>query len=273
MVQSTMAMREALREVNARRCEGRLHEVLGKDQTADLPWLFTAGDGERYVVKFHRTDGSKTAFNEAFFGRVARRLGLLVPEMVIISVPSELIEDDERLSLAATDPSEGVSAGQHIGVLFLDHAFDFRSAVLEEYQHDDIVNADRLPWTVVFDSWAENVDHNGGNWLLEPIGELYFFWVIDFGNCLRSPFWNERLLDELKDPGSVRKIGPHPWASAACTSAGCFDEGIAEAVALCGGLAEFADGLPQHWCGADAAAVITCLESRAPGLSTALGVR
>ncbi len=153
-----------LPQVTARRCDGRVASVLGKHATAADPYFFTADDGMTYAVKLVAAD--RTAFNEAMFARLARRIELRVPDVVAIDVPPELVADDIQLS-AVSYP-----AGTHVGVARLPNgSFDLRGGVLQKLGANlRIENEHELPGTVIYSSWIEDHDHisNLGNWMLEP---------------------------------------------------------------------------------------------------------
>ena len=87
-----------------------------------LPGLMEADDLGMYVVKFHAAgQGPKALVAEIICAELAARIGLAVPRLVLIDVPTQL---------APAEPDEEVqhllraSAGVNLGVDFLPGALD-----------------------------------------------------------------------------------------------------------------------------------------------------
>lgn len=255
--------------VRARRCDGSVATVLGRAPTAADPWFFNADNGTTYVVKV-ATAGNRTAFNEVFFGTLARRLGLRAPEVVAIDVSGDLIADDPQLHAAA------FPAGNHVAIAKLPNgAIDLRGRPLHEYATNfKIENENELPGTVVYSSWIEDHDHKGndGNWMLEPIPHSpnsFIAWIIDFGHALRGSDWSPATLAEIADPATVKQLGPHPLAAQAFGRHAldqCVDQisglGVPELAALLA-------AVPNNWepnSAAERDGLSACLLGRRPGL-------
>jgi hypothetical protein len=258
--------------VTARRCDGQVAKVLGKHPTAADPYFFTADDGTTYVVKLVTRD--RTAFNEAMFTRLARRIELRVPDVVAIEVPQDLIDDDPLLS-AVNYP-----AGIHVGVTRLPNGtFDLRGGALQKLGATlQIENEAELPGTVAFSSWIDDHDHRGndGNWMLEPRDQnRYVVWIIDFGHAVQGPNWDAARLQQLQDPATVQKLGPHAVAASACNLPHCFEPALNKIRAITQQeLDELAQAVPANWqpVVADRTALAACLISRRPGVSVVLSV-
>lgn len=260
-----------LQRVTARRFDGRVANIIGKPSTATDPYFFTADDGITYVTKVVTPD--RTAFNDAMFSRLARRVELRVPDVVAIDVPAELVADDPQLSAVRYPP------GLHVGVARLPNgSFDLRGGALQKLGGNiQIENERELPGSVIYCSWIEDADHliNGGNWMLEPREQnKYIVWIIDFGDALGGFGWDHARLQQLQDPATVQKLGPHAIAARACAVPGCFQESLDRVGAIDQQeLADLALGIPQAWQPgpADRVALAACLISRRPGLGPALG--
>jgi hypothetical protein len=255
--------------VTARRCDGRVATILGKHATAADPWFFTAGDGTTYVVKVASTH-DRTAFNEAFFGRLARHVNLRVPEVVVIDVPADLVADDPQLSAINYPP------GLHVGVARLPNgSFDLRGGVLKQFGTKlRLENECELPGTVVFSSWVEDHDHagNDGNWMLEPReDDKYIMWMIDFGHALTGPNWQAAALVRLGNPETVRRQQPHHAVAPACRE-GTFEPTLERVDAMAiEELAALAKSVPAEWLPVadERTKAATMLAARRPGLGTA----
>lgn len=141
-----------------------------------LPALAEADDGFKYVVKFRGAGhGTKALIAELIGGEIARRLGLQVPELVMLDL-------DERFGI--TEPDEEVqdllkaSRGLNIGLHYLEGAF-----TLDPYANRvDEMTASIIVW---LDAYLTNVDrtvkntnmllwHGRETWLIDHGASLYF---------------------------------------------------------------------------------------------------
>lgn len=157
----------ALRRVTATRYVTPLREG------GSLPGLVEADDLGTYVAKFTGAgQGVKALVAEIIAGGLARRLGLRVPELVVLEVDPVIARaepDWEVQELLAR------SGGPNLGMDFLPGALGF-----DPLAHAvDPVEASRVLW---FDALVENVDRSWRNPnLLRWHREL---WLIDHGACL-----------------------------------------------------------------------------------------
>jgi hypothetical protein len=253
-------------KVVARRSGGRVATALNKAPTAADPWFFTADDGNTYLVKLAAHD--RCAFNEAFFGRLAKSLTLPVPDVVTIEIDQDLVDDDPELS-AVKYP-----AGLHVGVSRLPNGtVDLRGGILRLLGPSLVIdNADALPGTAVFSAWIDDHDHvaNDGNWMLQPVGgNHYVVWMIDFGHALRGPHWTAGALAANAVPTAVRSGRLHAIVAPACAMRGAYDPALARVAAITDQyLGELLVTVPAAWDppAAERDAVIPFLRARAPGL-------
>jgi len=139
-----------------------------------LPGLLEADDDGLYVTKFRGAgQGPLALVAEVIVGELARRVGLLVPELVTVEV-------DAALAAAEPDPEIqeliAASAGSNLGVDFLPGALSYWSA--GPWQPDSRLAAD-IVW---LDALVTNVDRSARNPnLLLWHGRL---WLIDHGAAL-----------------------------------------------------------------------------------------
>lgn len=156
-----------------------------------LPALAEADDGFKYIVKFRGAGhGVKALIAELIGGEIARRLGLNVPEAVLLDVDSRfgITEPDEEIQ-DLLKGSQGVNYGMHYlsGALTLDPYVNPVDAEL----------ASRIVW---LDAFLTNVDRTAQNtnmllwhgrevWLIDHGASLYFHhsWR-DIENAYKSPF-------------------------------------------------------------------------------------
>jgi HipA-like protein len=156
----------ALRRVAATRYATALREG------GSLPGLVEADDDGLYVVKFTGAgQGPAALVSEVVVGELARALGLLVPELVVVEV-------DPALVRAEPDPEirelVQASAGPNLGVDFLPGALP--------YSPDRPPDPELAAGVVWLDALVENVDRTPRNPnLLRWHGNL---WLIDHGASL-----------------------------------------------------------------------------------------
>lgn len=140
-----------------------------------LPALAEADDGFKYVVKFRGAGhGSKALVAELIGGEIARKLGLRVPELVLL---------DLDVDFGRTEPDIEVqellqaSRGMNLGLHFLSGAL-----TLDPYSNP--VSAAEASLIVWLDAFITNVDRtvrntnmlvwNNETWLIDHGAALYF---------------------------------------------------------------------------------------------------
>ncbi|MFJ8044235.1 HipA family kinase [Kitasatospora sp. NPDC096147] len=135
-----------------------------------VPGIVETDDLGTYVVKFTgAAQGHKALVAEVVVGELARRLGLRVPELVLV---------DFDPAVAAHEPDQEIqdilraSAGRNLGMDFLPGARDFTDGLLTV----DPLEAGRIVW---LDALTANVDRSYRNPnLMVWHGKL---WLIDNG--------------------------------------------------------------------------------------------
>jgi hypothetical protein len=148
--------------------------VLALREGGSLPGIVEADDLGTYVVKFRGAgQGRKALVAEVVVGELGRRLGLPVPELVVVHLDA---------SMAAAEPDEEVqdllraSSGTNLGVDFLPGSLGIERPVGVD---PDL--AARVLW---FDALTQNVDRSwrnpnllrwhGAPWLIDHGAALYF---------------------------------------------------------------------------------------------------
>jgi len=139
-----------------------------------LPGLVEADDDGLYVVKFRGAgQGVRALVAEVIVGELARRLGLLVPELVAVEI-------DPVLGAAEPDPEIQdlitASAGANLGVDFLPGALPYTPA--GRWRPDQWLAAD-IVW---LDALTTNVDRTPRNPNLLIWHDR--LWLIDHGAAL-----------------------------------------------------------------------------------------
>ena len=155
-----------------------------------LPGLMEADDLGTYVVKFRGAgQGPKALVSEVICARLARGLGLSVPDLVLVDVHPVLADgepDQEVQDLLRRSP------GSNLGIDFLPGALDFDPQAFPV----DPELAGRVVW---FDALVGNVDRSRRNPNLLQWDGL---WLIDHGAALTfhhrwpsAPTFDERTYD------------------------------------------------------------------------------
>jgi hypothetical protein len=169
-----------------------------------LPALVEADDDGLYVVKFRGAgQGAKALIAEIVAGQVARELGLLVPELVLVDL-------DPGFGIAEPDPEIQdlllASVGLNLGVDFLPGALPFSPAAGPEPEPG---LAAEIVW---FDALVTNVDRTARNpnllWWHNRL------WLIDHGAALYFHHADQPSADHER--GRFEAIGDHvllPFAS------------------------------------------------------------
>jgi hypothetical protein len=168
-----------------------------------LPGLVEADDDGLYVLKFRGAgQGPKALAAEIVAGELARRLGLPVPELV-------LIELDPALGAAEPDPEIqeliAASGGINLGVDFLPGALPYLPTdPPDETLAADVVwldalitNVDRTPRNPNLLRWHKNL------WLIDHGAALYAFHGADPISRARGGFPAIRDHVLLPDAGSI----------------------------------------------------------------------
>jgi hypothetical protein len=140
-----------------------------------LPAVIEADDGGEYVVKFRGAgQGTGALISEVVAGSIARRLGLQVPEIVLVDIAPDFgrAEPDAEIRELLER-----SAGLNAGLRFLPHALPFRPGVSEP---PDVDTAAAIVW---LDALTTNIDRTprnpnlltwqGGVWLIDHGAALY----------------------------------------------------------------------------------------------------
>ena len=154
-----------------------------------LPAIIEADDGFMYVLKFRGAgQGTKALIADLIGAELARKLGLLVPELVF----AELAEGFGR-----TEPDEEIqdllkfSTGLNLGLHYLSGSITFDSLVNE-------IDAEQATKIVWLDAFLMNIDRTARN-----TNMLFWnknLWVIDHGASLYFHHNPEAWQDQAAKP-------------------------------------------------------------------------
>jgi hypothetical protein len=164
--------------------------VMALREGGSLPGLVEGSDDGLYVVKFRGAgQGPKALIAEIVAGELARALGLMIPDLVLVDLDPALARaepDAEIQDLLAA------SAGVNLGVDFLPGALPFSPVA------GPLPDAELAAAIVWFDALVTNVDRTVRNtnmlqwhdrlWLIDHGAALYFHHAPQEPGYERSPF-------------------------------------------------------------------------------------
>ena len=215
-----------MRTVNAARYVTPLREG------GSLPAIIEADDDGMYVLKFRGAgQGTKALIAELIAGEIARATGLLVPELVYVSLDPEI---------AKTEPDPEIqdliraSGGLNLGLDYLPGSVMF-DPVADKPAAD---LASRIVW---FDAYVTNVDRTPRNANMLMWGRK--LWLIDHGAALYFHHAWTDMDQRSKDP--FRLIKEHillPFANALETADQAMTAAITEQV-----IKGIVDLVPEDW--------------------------
>lgn len=160
-----------------------------------LPALVEADDGELYVLKFSGAgQGVKALIAELVAGEIARRLDLLVPELVLVELEPGIGRNEAN---AEIQDLLQASVGLNLGMRYLPSAFAYHQ-LLEPPPPPEL--ASEIVW---FDAYVTNVDRTSRNVNLLIWEEK--LWLIDHGAALYFHHDWQNYMDRAQTPFSMIK--------------------------------------------------------------------
>jgi hypothetical protein len=153
--------------------------------------LLRASDGFQYVVKFmNNPQDVRVLANEFLATRLAQKLGIPVPEPVVIEVSPWLITQNGELRCELAGRSIPFASGPCFGSRFVadpaeESVFDY----LPESQLDQVANLNDFARVLVLDKWASNSDGRQCVFARPPRARKYRVTFIDHGYCFNAGEW------------------------------------------------------------------------------------
>jgi hypothetical protein len=165
-----------------------IRKMTGKTQAH----LMRASDGNLYVTKFSNNPlGIRVLASEFLATKIGGSLGLPMPEVAVIEVPSALIENTPGLQMETQDrQSVKCAPGQHLAVRFVgdvwqDRVFDYMPKAL----FGRVSNAADFLRVLCFDKWLGNCDDRQTVYVARAGKRLYQAIFIDQHDCFDGPRW------------------------------------------------------------------------------------
>jgi hypothetical protein len=153
--------------------------------------LLRADDGNLYVTKFQNNPQHvRVLANEFLATRVARFLGLPVPDVDIIAVPDWLIEDSPSLRIEVASRLIRCASGLQLGIRYAADLWQDRiSDHLPDPKFEYVKNKQDFWRIVVLDKWLGNCDGRQAVFTRRVNQREYDATFIDHGYCFNGPEW------------------------------------------------------------------------------------
>ena len=207
--------------------------------------LMRCDDGHFYVVKFQNNPQHlRVLANELLATRLAKLVGLPVPEPAIVSVDDWIVKNTPDLRVQLAGKTERCPAGLHFGARY---AIDPMEGMIFDYLPESLFprvkNTADFARMLVLDKWAGNTDGRQAIFSKTSKQRKYTAHFIDQGYCFNAGEWNfpDSPLRGVYAYNAVYKDvrgwkSFEPWLS----KIECFDQAA---------LAENAEDIPTEWCG------------------------
>ena len=149
--------------------------------------VMLAEDGAKFVIKFQNNpQHNRVLANEYLACRLARMIGLSVPEPVIIDVDEQTIREQQitfTLAGRTVAPHPGPQFGSRM--VTADLVFDF----LPRTMLSRVRNISEFAGMLAFDKWTGNADGRQAVFYKGTRHRKYLTSFIDFGYCFNAGEW------------------------------------------------------------------------------------
>jgi hypothetical protein len=207
--------------------------------------LMRCDDGHFYVVKFQNNPQHlRVLANELLATRLAKLVGLPVPEPAIVSVDEWIVQNTPELSVQLAGKTERCPAGLQFGARY---AIDPMEGMIFDYLPetllDNVRNLNAFAGMLAFDKWTCNSNGRQAVFWKKARERKYTATFIDQGYCFNAGEWNfpDSPLRGVYAYNAVYKDvrgwkSFEPWLS----KIESFDEGL---------LKQSAEDIPTEWSG------------------------
>jgi hypothetical protein len=165
-----------------------IRKMTGKTQAH----LMRASDGNLYVTKFSNNPlGVRVLASEFFATKIGISLGLPMPEVAVIEVPTFLVDNTPALQMETEDREViRCAPGQHLAIRFVgdvwkDRVFDY----MPKAMFGRVTNAADFPRVLAFDKWLGNCDHRQAVYVGRAGKRGYKAIFIDQHDCFDGAKW------------------------------------------------------------------------------------
>jgi hypothetical protein len=154
--------------------------------------LMRCDDGHFYVVKFQNNPQHlRVLANELLATRLAKLVGLPVPEPAIVRVDEWIVANTAELSVQLAGRSERCPAGLHFGARYaIDPMEGMIFDHLPESLLDRVRNLETFAGMLAFDKWTCNANGRQAVFWKKARERKYTATFIDQGYCFNAGEWN-----------------------------------------------------------------------------------
>ena len=226
----------------------RALEFVRRMHGASQPSLMRCEDGGNYVVKFRNNPQHvRVLANEMLASRMARLLGLPVPDPVFIDVPPELVATNPMLEFQSGRGREACLPGVQFGSKFPGSP---ECTLVVDFLPDRLLrrvtSVDKIfAGALVFDKWTCNCDGRQAIFhrSTDREGSAWAAALIDQGFCFNDGEWNF--------PDSpIRSLYPRRLVYEKVRGLQSFEPYLSRLENLeVSEIEECARGIPEDWCG------------------------
>lgn len=153
--------------------------------------LMLGADGNVYVVKFQNNpQHMRVLANEMVASRLARAVGLTVPEVEVVEVSPWLIENTPELEMDLGQRHERCKPGLQFGSKFVGGLMPGQVVdYLAEEQLAEVKNLEEFAGVLALDKWTGNANGRQAVFARRQRERRYKAVFIDFGYCFRAGEW------------------------------------------------------------------------------------
>jgi len=154
--------------------------------------LMRCDDGHFYVVKFQNNPQHlRVLANELLATRLAKLIGLPVPEPAIVRVDEWIVANTAELSVQLAGRNEKCPAGLHSGARY---AIDPMDGMVFDYLPESLLdrvrNLETFAGMLAFDKWTCNSNGRQAVFWRKARERKYTATFIDQGYCFNAGEWN-----------------------------------------------------------------------------------
>ncbi len=153
--------------------------------------LMLGADGNVYVVKFQNNpQHTRVLANEMVASRLARAVGLTVPETEVVEVSPWLIENTSELEIDLGRTRERCRPGLQFGSRFVGGLMPGQVVdYLAEEQLAEVKNVEEFAGMLALDKWTGNANGRQAVFTRRQRERRYKAVFIDFGYCFHAGEW------------------------------------------------------------------------------------
>jgi hypothetical protein len=153
--------------------------------------LMLGADGQAYVVKFRNNpQHARVLANEFLAAKLARAVGLTVPEVDLVEVSSWLVEHSPEMVIDLGRRIEPCAAGLQFGSRFAGGMMPGQVIdMMPEEKLAEVRNLGEFAGILALDKWTANANGRQAVYVRNQRQQHYRATFIDFGHCFQAGDW------------------------------------------------------------------------------------